>query len=167
MEKQLQQKLKETQDSDEVASIKADLHIAEVDRLYTIYFPYMERYVSLYPVSADSKEEGQSAAALALHSERPEMWSVVEKAAEKGQEALEKLRERQLEKESRSKPPPKAPSKHSFSSMARTLKTERGGATKTTVSSNPNQNRGNPVSGDMGEESGSDDSSSSGFFEEG
>lgn len=101
--------------------------------MYTIYFPYMERYVSLYPVSdlglksqGGSQPETQSSAALALHSQRPALWGTVEKAMEKGEEALERLRERRLGIDSRSKPPPpQTLSKHSFAAKARALQAKQ------------------------------------------
>ncbi len=120
LEKQLQRKLEQVENIEEAARLKADLHIAEVDRLYTLYFPYMERYVSLYPASAEPKTEDEkaSSAALALRSKRPKMWCTVEAAAEEGQEALERLRDRRPAKDSQSKPRPKAPSARSSASKA-------------------------------------------------
>jgi len=104
LEKQLRQKLETTTDQKQREAIEKDLHITEVDRMYTIYFPYMERYVSLYPVSDGPKsEDASSAAARALHSQRPELWPVVEQAMKDGQEALEMLRDRLPEKDARSR----------------------------------------------------------------
>ena len=110
------------------------MHIAEVDRAYAVYFPYMERYVSLYPVldKEDLKDPDKSSAERALRAERPKLWKTVEAAMAKGQGALEKLRDRRLANDSRSKPPPRAPSKHSFAAKAKGLKArlekERGAA---------------------------------------
>jgi len=131
LHKQLEERLKGASDPKAIDEIKRDIHICDVDRHYTIYFPYMERYVSLYPVSGlGLKVQGgppldeASSAARNLHSERPPLWTVVEKAMEKGQEALERLRDRRLGVDSRSKPPPQH-SKHSFSAKAKELSTKR------------------------------------------
>lgn len=127
LRKKLKKQADEATDPEEKASIEADLHIADVDYHYTRYFPFLERYESLYTTSEDSKDddaEGQPAAIRALHSERPPMWKVVEEAMSNGQAALEELQERRPEKtqaqEGRpEKPKPKAvkqkparPSKH-------------------------------------------------------
>ncbi len=131
LEKQLRQRLATTQDAAETASIEADLHIAAVDRLYTLYFPYMERYVSLYPVAelglrahGGPQPEDQSSAARALHSERPALWSVIEKAMEQGEVALETLRDRERGGEVLPPKPPKPP-KNSFTSKAREMRAGR------------------------------------------
>ncbi|KAG5914494.1 hypothetical protein E4U61_005628 [Claviceps capensis] len=108
--KQLERKIEQSSDSDDVEDLKRQLHIAEVDEAYTIYHPHLEPYRSLYGnVKADSKgkqggedseeaeEEAKNDAPIAkkaLDAERPSMWSVVEKTMEKGLEALQQLRER-------------------------------------------------------------------------
>ena len=111
-------------DEAESAALEADIHIAEVDRAYTIYFPYMERYVSLYPVLSkeDVQDEEKSSALRALRAERPKLWKTVEAAMAKGEAALERLRDRRLANDSRSQPPPPAPSKHSFAAKARGMR---------------------------------------------
>ncbi|KAG6004754.1 hypothetical protein E4U21_000784 [Claviceps maximensis] len=105
--KQLKRKIEQSPDADDVEDLKRQLHIAEVDEAYTIYHPHLEVYQSLYgSVKADDKEkqDDQEAeeevenriptAKIALGSERPPMWSVVEKAMKQGIEALQQLRER-------------------------------------------------------------------------
>ncbi|KAI5926610.1 hypothetical protein F4810DRAFT_655202 [Camillea tinctor] len=97
--KQIRSQLEAATDEEEIKKLKADLHIAEVDGLYARYFPHRERYVSMYSApSQDAKEaeksENASSAALALHRERPALWSLIEKASEKGVAALTAIRER-------------------------------------------------------------------------
>ncbi|KAG6135196.1 hypothetical protein E4U12_001789 [Claviceps purpurea] len=108
--KQLKRKIEQSPDSDDVENLKRQLHIAEVDEAYTIYHPHLEPYRSLYGnVKADSKgrqdgedseeaeEEAKNDAPIAkkaLDTERPSMWSVVEKTMKQGLEALQQLRER-------------------------------------------------------------------------
>ncbi|KAG5993229.1 hypothetical protein E4U54_003427, partial [Claviceps lovelessii] len=105
--KQLKRKIEQSPGSDDTDDLKRQLHIAEVDEAYTIHHPHLEPYQSLYgSVKADGKEkqDGKEAeeevknqiptAKIALGSERPPMWSVVEKAMEQGIEALQQLRER-------------------------------------------------------------------------
>ncbi|KAG6365177.1 hypothetical protein INS49_006785 [Diaporthe citri] len=114
LRKKLKKQADEATDPGEKASIEADLHIADVDYHYTRYFPFLERYESLYTASEDSKgdeAEGRPAAIRALHSERPPMWKVVEEAMRNGQAALEELQERRPEKSQErqpEKPKPKA-----------------------------------------------------------
>ncbi|KAI7787927.1 rrna-processing protein efg1 [Diaporthe eres] len=107
LRKKLKKQADEATDPEEKASIEADLHIADVDYHYTRYFPFLERYESLYTASDESKgeeAEGQPAAVRALHSERPAMWKVVEEAMRSGQAALEELQERRPEKSQERQP---------------------------------------------------------------
>ncbi|KAK7717534.1 hypothetical protein SLS64_003027 [Diaporthe eres] len=107
LRKKLKKQADEATDPEEKASIEADLHIADVDYHYTRYFPFLERYESLYTASEESKgdeAEGQPAAIRALHSERPAMWKVVEEAMRNGQAALEELQERRPEKSQERQP---------------------------------------------------------------
>lgn len=98
--KQLRRKLEQESDSSEAEKIRHDLHIAEVDEAYTLYFPHLETYVGLYSSNAkksaeeETEEEKIAAAKAALEAERPPMWSVIEKALAEGKHALEKLRDR-------------------------------------------------------------------------
>lgn len=90
-------------DPGEIAALEADLHVAEVDGAYSRYFPFLERYVSLYPPAskgggaAADDDDGDDAVRRALRSPRPEMWSAVERAMQEGKEALERLRDRRPE----------------------------------------------------------------------
>lgn len=97
LQKQLRKRLEAATDSDEAAQIKKDIHICEVDISYTVYFPYLEPYISLYPRvdgKSESTDDEKSSAASNLHTERPALWTVVEKAMEEGTPALERLRDR-------------------------------------------------------------------------
>lgn len=92
--KQLEKKVAQATDPEELSQLKADLHVAKVDIDYAIYFPFMETYVSLYAKAAAGEKEDKNAAAHYLRTPRPSMWTVVEKTREEGQVALEKLQNR-------------------------------------------------------------------------
>ncbi|KAK3196915.1 rRNA-processing protein efg1 [Lecanicillium sp. MT-2017a] len=97
--KQLKRKVEQEEDQDARAELKRDLHVAEVDEAYTLYHPHAEPYISLYGNASKGDDEDDIAdktpkARAALASQRPEMWSVVEKTMEHGKEALQQLRER-------------------------------------------------------------------------
>ncbi|KAK4175223.1 hypothetical protein QBC36DRAFT_190369 [Triangularia setosa] len=94
--KQLEKKLAQATDADEIAKLKDDLHKAQVDIDYAIYYPFMEPYISLYAKPAAGEEEK---AAQYLHTERPPMWALIEKTREEGKKALEKLQNRKPEEE--------------------------------------------------------------------
>jgi hypothetical protein len=101
LRKKLKKRAEECTDPEEKARIETDLHIADVDYHYTRYFPFLERYESLYTAPENPKDdeaEDQPAAIRALHSERSPMWKVVEEAMRNGQAALEELQERRPEK---------------------------------------------------------------------
>ncbi|KAL0473498.1 hypothetical protein QR685DRAFT_437092 [Neurospora intermedia] len=114
--KQLMKQLDETKDEAEIARLKADLHIAEVDLDYALYHPHMETYISLYPKPKDeaAEKDEKSSAAYHLHSSRPPMWTTIEKARQEGKSALEKIRDRRPERDF-SKPTSKKTAKKSSS----------------------------------------------------
>jgi hypothetical protein len=114
----LEEQLRQANDPDEMAALEADLHMARVDIKYAQYFPHMERYVSLYPAQDNAKADEEGSGAL----KRPPLWGAVEKAMKQGQDALERLRERRLGSDSRAKPPPQRPSRHSFGAKVRGMK---------------------------------------------
>lgn len=101
--KQIEKKLAQATDADEIAQLKIDLHKAQVDVDYAIYYPFLEPYISLYAKPTDEKasekeklqkEEKDDKAAQYLHTERSPMWFVIEETREKGRRALEKLQNR-------------------------------------------------------------------------
>ncbi|KAH6624978.1 hypothetical protein B0J18DRAFT_490905 [Chaetomium sp. MPI-SDFR-AT-0129] len=105
--KQLAKRLAQATDAAEVAQLQADLHVAQVDVDYAVYFPFMEPYISLYAgVTKEEKGKGEDAtdgtgngnetstAAQYLRTPRPAMWKVVEKTREEGKVALERLQNR-------------------------------------------------------------------------
>ncbi|KAK3322548.1 hypothetical protein B0H66DRAFT_554634 [Apodospora peruviana] len=85
--KQLQKQLAEEEDPEKIYSFKSDIHVAEVDIDYTIYYPFMERYISLYAAPGVEKKSPLDD----LHTPRPPMWTVIEKAREEGKAALERI----------------------------------------------------------------------------
>ncbi|KAM5379572.1 hypothetical protein ACJZ2D_003920 [Fusarium nematophilum] len=99
--KQLRKKIDQTESADEVEELRRDLHVAEVDEAYTQHFPHAEAYISLY-TSAKPEEESEKdkndytplKQRGLLHTERPPIWSEVEKAMKEGPRALRDLRER-------------------------------------------------------------------------
>lgn len=116
MVKQLKKQIASTEDEEQLEKLKHHLHIAETDSLYANYFPLREKYVSLYSAVLKDSSDAQSAeeakaeakssnlAARSLNSERPEFWTVIEKAAEEGQPALQALRDRKPPSETRDQP---------------------------------------------------------------
>lgn len=114
MAKQLKKQIEQATDPEERVALKQDLHIAEVDSHYARYFPFLERYVSLYPIAKQAKEsktdeaddeaDEKSLAKIALRAPRPPLWATVEKAMEEGQEALQNLRDRRTDVEAATKP---------------------------------------------------------------
>ncbi|KAL7822447.1 hypothetical protein V8C26DRAFT_388967 [Trichoderma gracile] len=98
--KQLKKRLEQESDAAEAEKIRHQLHIAEVDEAYTLYFPHIETYVGLYaaaakkPAEEETEESKIAAAKAALEAERPPMWKVIEKALAEGPAALEKIRDR-------------------------------------------------------------------------
>ncbi|KAI0419943.1 hypothetical protein F5X98DRAFT_333213 [Xylaria grammica] len=158
--KQIRNHLGKTVDEEERKKLQADLHIAEVDALYAKYFPHRERYVSVYPVSSPGpgaqrgpKTEDASTAARSLRTDRPPLWSAIEKAAKKGNLALVQIQERKSAIEPRGKLPQERP-----------LKAKNSVAPEPTDS-----NKGRGKGQQLLEPSGSsnDDDSDEGFFEEG
>ena len=80
--------------------------MAEVDLDYSIYYPFLEPYVSLYAnykpgekgkSGGKDKEKEKDKAEQLLRTPRPAVWTTVEKLREEGKEALERLQNRQPE----------------------------------------------------------------------
>lgn len=100
LRKQLKKRLDKATDPEEKAKLEEDHHIAEVDWYYTQFFPFMERYIGLYPAAkAEEVSSDGPIAKRALHAERPPMWKEIEEAMEKGQGALGRIQNRRPEKE--------------------------------------------------------------------
>lgn len=104
--KQLRKKIEKCEDKDEKEQLEKDLHIVEVDEAYAQYFPLAETYISIYPNAkaqeSDETEEGKAAATQAvLKAERPPMWQEVERVMTEGPRALNQLRERRPQLDSR------------------------------------------------------------------
>lgn len=89
----VRKKLDQTEDPEQIAELKKDLHTAEVDVKYAIYFPFLERYVSLYPNTENPENQSDAKLAL-LRSKRSPVWTEVEQAVELGESALERLQNR-------------------------------------------------------------------------
>ena len=76
--------------------------MAEVDLNYALYYPLMKVYSALFPKSksgkAESEEPGSEEGANKTKGD-PEMWRKIEEAMEKGEHALEGLRNWKPERE--------------------------------------------------------------------
>ncbi|ETS80737.1 hypothetical protein PFICI_08266 [Pestalotiopsis fici W106-1] len=161
--KQLQKQIANTEDEEQLEKLKRHLHIAQIDSLYANYFPLREKYISLYSSvlkdsnGAQSAEEAKAEAkstnlaAKSLNSERPQFWSVIEKAAEKGMPALSAIRERKPGSESRDGP--------AKDDALKSKKATRSGDGKTESKKLPK----NKVKAENSDDSGDD--SDGGFFE--
>jgi hypothetical protein len=99
--KQLEKKVAQATEPEEVAQLNADLHVAQVDVDYAIYFPFMEPYISLYAAAAAGEKDETNTAAQYLRTPRPPMWTVVEKTREEGKAALERLQNRRPQADSK------------------------------------------------------------------
>lgn len=103
--KQILKQLRACEDKEERTQLEKDLHVAEIDGQYARNFPYLEPYISLYPVKASSpatkdgeQTETASKAAQALRTERPPIWHEIEQAVKEGTPAVIALRERDIRK---------------------------------------------------------------------
>ncbi|KAI9367850.1 hypothetical protein BJX61DRAFT_266826 [Aspergillus egyptiacus] len=83
--------------------LAARIHVARVNLNYTIYYPLMEKYISIYAELKKKKDESaeqqepeeEVVIASSKAAERTAMWAVVEKCMEEG--TLDLLREGKLE----------------------------------------------------------------------
>ncbi|KAK8126744.1 rRNA-processing efg-1 [Apiospora kogelbergensis] len=55
--KQILKQLRACEDKEERTQLEKDLHVAEIDGQYARNFPYLEPYISLYPVKASSPRD--------------------------------------------------------------------------------------------------------------
>ena len=93
MIKKLRKQLLESKSTEEVNSLKDQMHVAEVDLNYTQYCPLSEIYISLYPPkNEDEEEEGAEQPKADVVQSKPVMWAEVERRMEEG--TLNKLRNR-------------------------------------------------------------------------
>lgn len=87
--KKLRKRVLEAKSTEEVETLKAQMHVAEVDLNYTQYCPLSEIYVSLYPREKSATEDGEETE---KPDGKPPMWAEVEKCMEDG--TLNRLRNR-------------------------------------------------------------------------
>ena len=99
--KKLKRRLGDPESEDgPLANVKEALYHAEIDLNYTIFYPLDEKYLSLFPTSADypsgnnNKTPNDDTLKAPTSSDRPEMWKVVEASMQEG--SLEALREGKL-----------------------------------------------------------------------
>lgn len=166
--KQLKKQIEQSTDPEERLALEADLHIAEVDAHYAKYFPFLERYVSLYPIAKKSKDSEmddeekeaheKSLAKLALHAPRPPLWATVEKAMEEGQEALQRLRDRRTDVEIQ-------PQKKSFKETGRAARRQQE-RNKAASGGNSTELGGNGRGAEIAAKRQAAEEEDAGFFEE-
>ncbi|KAJ5590488.1 hypothetical protein N7450_004460 [Penicillium hetheringtonii] len=94
----------DTLDPKKKKSLPSKIHAARVNLNYTIYYPLTEKYISLYPKSKGQSKDDAAADSGAesaaqdkkdeVKSEKPPLWSVVEKCME--EDTLGLLREGKL-----------------------------------------------------------------------
>ncbi|KAK4106629.1 hypothetical protein N658DRAFT_415965 [Parathielavia hyrcaniae] len=160
--KQLERKVAQAADPEEVAQLRADLHVAQVDIDYARYFPFMEPYVSLYAAAAAGEKDATNKAAHYLRTPRPPMWAIVEKTREEGQAALERLQNRRPQTSVSAEVADKPAKRNVSVKQSSSKKTKEAPEPKT---KNPARGKPNKTSEDETAED-SDDSDGGGFFEE-
>ncbi|KAH8793075.1 hypothetical protein F5882DRAFT_71236 [Hyaloscypha sp. PMI_1271] len=89
--KKLRKRLLAAESTEEVETLKTQMHVAEVDLNYTQYCPLSEVYVSLYPPKVSSSNDADSSNEVESKP-KPPMWGEVEKCMEDG--TLNRLRNR-------------------------------------------------------------------------
>lgn len=96
--KSLKKRIGKATDEQEIKQLQHELHVAEVDEAYAQHFPHTETYISLYPKSRSkskpSTDDGSADTEVGLKTERPPIWTEIEKAMKEGSQALRKIRER-------------------------------------------------------------------------
>lgn len=80
-------------DTSEYKQLEKELHDAEIDVNYTIYYPLTEKYQSLFPRQGDAG--GGETATRKLVAGKPAMWKMVERCSADG--TLDTLRDGKLE----------------------------------------------------------------------
>ncbi|KAL8787929.1 MAG: hypothetical protein Q9213_001956 [Squamulea squamosa] len=93
--KQLRARLPSVQrNSPEHETLEFEIHNAEVDLNYTLYYPLMEKYISIFPrkmIEAWDKEDASAKDIAEARQSKPAMWAVVESCMENG--TLQALRD--------------------------------------------------------------------------
>ncbi len=92
MLKKLNKSLAATEDPTEKEKLEKDIHIAEVDLNYALYFPLNEPYISVHPKTGP-RADRPLADPSPPTSIRPPMWAEIEKRMELSTYALEQLRD--------------------------------------------------------------------------
>ena len=96
--KQLRRKIEQSSNEAEKDELRHSLHVAEVDEAYTLHYPHVEPYVSLYGTTKTDDGDGDlsqlPAAERVSQARRPPMWTTIEQAMKEGPRALHRLRER-------------------------------------------------------------------------
>jgi hypothetical protein len=161
--KQLEKKLAQVTDPEEVSQLQTYLHVAQVDIDYARYFPFMEPYVSLYAGASSGEKDEASTAAWAryLRTARPPMWTVIEKTRDEGRCALEKLQNRQPQSSRESSQQPVA---HGAPDKSLPVQKAKGPKTRASTKSRPR--RAEVEDGGSKKHQGSDESDGGGFFDE-
>ncbi|PSR94255.1 hypothetical protein BD289DRAFT_480704 [Coniella lustricola] len=133
--KQLKKRLDNAVDTQEdKTQLEEDFHRADVDWHYTKYFPFMERYISLYPAGQVRDDAGEEPTAKrALRLERPPVWKEIEEAMKQGQDALDRIQERRLE------PPNTATSAVETAAPIQTSRNSKGKEAKSDKGDRPQQ----------------------------
>jgi hypothetical protein len=91
--KKVRKRLLAAESTEEVETLKNQMHVAEVDLKYTQYYPLSEPYISLYPQKSSSSDESETLnEATPKPKPKPSMWAEVEKCMEDG--TLDRLRKR-------------------------------------------------------------------------
>ncbi|KAL8699709.1 MAG: hypothetical protein Q9201_005851 [Fulgogasparrea decipioides] len=97
-------------ESPEYQSLQNEIHDAEVDLNYTLYYPLAEKYVSLFPRGETPKEQARKTTLAAdprqIREIKPAIWEMVESCMENG--TLQALRDRVL-RTSAIRPRPRQP----------------------------------------------------------
>jgi hypothetical protein len=87
--KKIRKRVLDAKSTEEVETLKAQMHVAEVDLNYTQYCPLSEIYVSLYPREKSAIEDGEE---IEKFNAKPPMWAEVERCMADG--TLNRLRNR-------------------------------------------------------------------------
>lgn len=175
--KKLRKRLLAAESTEEVETLKAQMHVAEVDLNYTQYYPLSEIYVSLYPPKNSSSDESNFLKEAEKPKPKPPMWTMVEKCMEDG--TLNRLRNRisagpaQLSKPLERKPVKAKPQPASVDVTGmnrRERRSQRGAKDARTKNKSmafeKNEAFGASQNAMRGENTGQADDSDGGFFEE-